>query len=218
MSVKRLKGFATPDICTSILESVKFGANGLGEGSSYGRGIVSIQQVIEIAQSKTVIDLAREILGLPTEPLGYLSLTAFTVEPGSSGMVGHIDYPHFYPDFYSAFHAEFCTEYHYQRPLSAQFIMSLDGTTGGAAPTWLGDETQVQELNTGDLVAFAGDIKHGVLPNTSGRSRTNMLWSIGPAWVRPTQMSLWDMRIDDKPYSELIHIYNETHAYNEKVK
>jgi hypothetical protein len=75
----------------------------------------------------------------------------------------------------------------------------------------MGDPSNIIELNPGDLVAFSGDTKHGVMANTSDRSRTNMLWSIGPAWVRPTQISLWDWRIGDKPYAELIHAYNETH-------
>lgn len=196
---KILKGFTIAEVCNSILTAAKYGIEGLEKGSSYASGIAQNKEAIDIVKSEAVVGLAREALQLSNEPIGYLSMTALTVHPGSPGMPGHIDYPHFYPH---------CV---YDRPLSAQFILSLDGTFGGAAPTWIGDPDNIIELNAGDLVAFSGDIKHGVLANTSSRSRTNMLWSVGPAWIRPTQISLWDWRIGDKPYPELIHSYNEIH-------
>lgn len=39
---------------------------------------------------------------------------------------------------------------------------------------------------------FEGNTAHGVLPNTSSRSRTNLLWSIGYAWIKPMQISLFN--------------------------
>jgi hypothetical protein len=187
------KSFVSIDRARSILDScqVKL-VDGEEEGSQYVAGLTTVPEVIEVVTCDEVKSIARALLGFEG-PLAYLSLTALTVEPGSRGMRGHIDYPHFHPSCPS------------DRPMVAQFVLALDGTTGGRAPTWLGDPTCVYELDAGDMLVFAGSKLHGVKPNSTHSRRTNLLWSIGPAWIRPMQMSLWKFqKIDDVPYRDLI--------------
>lgn len=188
--IKFLK-FVAPEALDSILRQLRFGAQGLEAGSTYAQGLTKIDEVLNIVTGDEVKRTARELLACDG-PFGFLSLTALTVEPGSKGMPEHVDYPHFHLN---------CRK---QPPLAAQFILSLDGTTGGAAPTWVSHPTNVVVLEPGDLYAFRGNMFHGVLPNVSSRSRTNLLWSIGPSWVKPMQASLFNMTFDEVTVKELM--------------
>jgi hypothetical protein len=187
------KGFVSSNMARAILSSCNSKlADGEEQGSQYIAGLTEVAPVVDVVTRPEVKSIARALLGFDG-PLAYLSLTALTVEPNSKGMRGHIDYPHFHPSCPS------------DRPMVAQFVLALDGTTDGRAPTWLDDPTNTVELEAGDMFAFAGNSLHGVNPNTSNRSRTNLLWSIGPAWIRPMQMSLWNFhKIDDVSYRDLI--------------
>lgn len=189
------KRFIKPDVAALVLaeiESGRTGMRGLEEGSSYARDLHTNPVILDIVKSGNVVAEARNCLSMWNGPLGLVSLTALTVQPGSMGMPSHIDYPHFH---------DTCQK---NEPLVAQFVLSLDGTTDGAAPTWVHNESNVHELSPGDLLVFPGNWKHGVWPNTSNRSRTNLLWSIGPAWVKPMQISLWNHVIDDVPIKDMI--------------
>lgn len=189
-----IRRFIKSDVVAAMLAEIQTrrGTKGLEAGSTYARDLHMNPVVVDLIKLSTVVTLARELLQMVSGPLGYVSLTALTVEPGSKGMPGHVDYPHFH---------ETCLK---DTPLVIQFVLSLDGTTDGAAPTWLHHESNIIELSPGDLLAFPGTWKHGVLPNTSNRSRTNLLWSIGPSWIKPMQIGLWNMTIDDVPVKDLI--------------
>ncbi len=187
----KVERFADQATLASVLSEVRTGHKGMEDGSSYAHGLAKVEPVVSLVRDPRIVNIARELLKLEG-PLGYLSLTALTVQPGSVGMPGHVDYPHFHPS---------CPN---DVPLVAQFVLALDGTTEGAAPTWVTERDLVVELEPGDLFAFLGTEVHGVLPNTSSRPRTNLLWSIGPAWIKPMQISLFHMTIDDVSPSDLI--------------
>jgi hypothetical protein len=192
MIIGRISNFIDSELAARIIAECKPGVDGIEGKSTYSRGLQNSPDVVRLVTRPDVVELARDVLFLDEAPLRYMSLTAFTVEPGSAGMPSHVDYPHFHvscPDDY---------------PLCAQFVLSLDGTIGGAAPTWIGREDDVYELEPCELAVFDGRMMHGVKPNTSNRNRTNLLWSIGPIWVCPMQIGLWNMTVGEKTPQEVI--------------
>lgn len=166
--------------------------DGEERGTKYMNGLSEVTSVVDTVTKHEIKSIARSLLGIKG-PLSYLSLTALKVDSYSSGMQEHVDYPHFHPSF-----PKDCS-------VIAQFVLALDGTTYGRAPTWLYEPSNVIELDVGDMLVFTGDSLHGVKPNSSNFSRTNLLWSIGPSWIRPMQLSLWDFhKIDDESPKELL--------------
>lgn len=162
----------------SFIEARPF-MKGTRPGSRYALEISENVDIDLLVRSSNSERIAREILGCqPEDGLRLISLTALTVDAGSSGMHAHVDYPHFFGSCPSG------------KPLVAQFVLSLDGTTEGRAPTWVESESNSVELEPGELLAFQGDKVHGVKPNVSDSSRTNLLWSIGYSWIKPMSKSL----------------------------
>ena len=107
-----------------------------------------------------------------------LSLSALDVLPGDPGLGAHVDYPH------HAFPKE-------SPHLSAQFILSLDGTDAERASLWMDTPENLVCMEPGELLIFGGNVLHGVHPNKSDRSRTTLLWSMGHQCIRPMLKELW---------------------------
>lgn len=173
---------ATPDQCRAILDALVPYKDDTYEsriGGRYFRGLHDAPAVHDFVRQAELEALGRDVLG-EAGPLGYLSLSALEVRPGEAGIGAHRDWPHGQDDADDKPH------------MSAQYILSLDGTDGYRAPLWLRNPANVVVLAPGELLSFGGNIRHGTLANQGDRRRTSLLWSIGPVWVRPMIGELWN--------------------------
>lgn len=121
---------------------------------------------------------AAALFGAPSiDGLAVLSCAALDVDPGDPGLGEHVDYPHhIFPKL---------------DHLSAQVVLSLDGTDEKRAPLWVEKRENIVTLKPGEAVFFGGNTLHGVHPNASDRRRTTLLWSYGPYWLRPMTPAVW---------------------------
>lgn len=137
-----------------------------------------LRDVQRLALSLSLFEEAALLFGLHSPSgLAVLSCAALDVDPGDPGLGEHVDYPHeMFPR----------TEH-----LSAQVVLSLDGTDAARAPLWVGTRENLVTLEPGEAAFFGGNTKHGVHPNASDRRRTTLLWSYGPIWIRPMTAAVW---------------------------
>lgn len=147
-------------------------------GGRYMHGVAGVRGLKPLLTQPEIWDRAAALLKMPKEVLSFLSCSALDVLPGDPGLGEHVDYPH---------HV-FPTWPH----LSAQFILSLDGTDYERAPLWIEQDCNLVCMSPGELLIFGGNTKHGVLSNRSDKPRTTLLWSIGPSWIRPMLKDVWD--------------------------
>ncbi len=168
---------AAADKLNRRLEPLRKGAYTSSVGGRYMQGVPGIRPVARLVRRMVFWDYAAELLQAPVEALAFLSCSALDVLPGDTGLAQHVDYPHHV--FPKSPH------------LSAQFILSLDGTDEERAPLWAHDPTNLVCMKPGELLIFGGNTLHGVHPNKSDRSRTTLLWSMGPHWIRPMLRDVW---------------------------
>lgn len=146
-------------------------------GGRYLSGVPRVRSIARLCTRADFWQKASELLSVPVKALAVLSCSALDVLPGDPGLGEHVDYPHHvFPD---APH------------LCAQFILSLDGTDKERAPLWIGEPSELFCMDSGELLIFGGNVRHGVHPNKSDRSRTTLLWSMGPYWIRPMLREVW---------------------------
>lgn len=172
----------TPEAAAALnrrLDRRRAGARTSSVGGRYLSGLHAIAPIRRFVSAQPFWARAAALLGSPIHELGVLSLAALDILPGDPGLGEHFDYPH-----------------SGERPdaphMSAQFILSLDGTDAERAPLWIGDPENIVCMQPGELLFFGGNVRHGVHPNKSERPRTTVLWSMGPYWVRPMLKELWD--------------------------
>lgn len=147
-------------------------------GGRYMQGVPKIKSVARLCTEDRFWDFASDLLAIPVKALTVLSCSALDVLPGDTGLGEHVDYPHHV--FPKSPH------------MSAQFILSLDGTDAERAPLWVRDQSNLVCMEPGELLIFGGNTLHGVHPNKSDRSRTTLLWSMGPCWIRPMLPEVWN--------------------------
>lgn len=137
-----------------------------------------LRDVQRLALSLSLFEEAALLFGLHSPSgLAVLSCAALDVDPGDPGLGEHVDYPH----------EMFLKHDH----LSAQVVLSLDGTDEKRAPLWVETRENIITLAPGEAVFFGGNTLHGVHPNLTDRRRTTLLWSYGPYWLRPMIPAVW---------------------------
>lgn len=159
------------------LEPLRTGAYTSSIGGRYMQGVPGIRSIARLVSGMEFWDHSAELLQCPVAALAFLSCSALDVLPGDPGLGGHVDYPHHV--FPKSPH------------LSAQFILSLDGTDEQRAPLWVHEPGNLVCMKPGELLIFGGNTMHGVHPNKADRGRTTLLWSMGPQWVRPMLRDVW---------------------------